>query len=576
MSVTHSHKVQTSLTDYIAVEKLGSPASIDNTTNKKRKTISGEFPDSKRQSSNSNRILQNTTPTIISETTAPTSNPPAQQASQEDMPVSSEDKLDSVSEEEKRLLKMENRLETKMKESIKESVKESVKESMQEVIDNTLTTAMSKMTEAVNELIKTNKAVVTQQNAIQALEYENKTLNCRVQKLEYEQNKLKTKLDHIETKNLKCSVIIRGITEMAYEDTSTLMEQVYAELSNTIDARTNHAKLKLAKEINLVRCKRIGRPISGRTRPVSVEFQYQQDMDYILGNKKYLRKGIYLDKEYTPEVERRRRLLRPILKAARNLAEYEGSCRMEDDRLVINGKHHTIENLDQLPEKLNVFNITSCSNETTIGFFGELNPLSNFHKANFVCDNIQYHCSEQYIQHRKADYFGDRISSNKILNSTTALECKQISAGIRNYDKRQWEKIAKNICKPGLKSKFSQNPGLADILLKCTEDKQIVESTTDRVWGTGIPLTSQDCLDHSKWISPGILGEILGEIRSELQQRKHSPIPEDVRMDIAYNANEDPTRPLTVIQSRFGVETQNYLPHARKNKTTNKHPSNGN
>ena len=322
MSVTHSHKVQTSLTDYIAVEKLGSPANTDNTTNKKRKTISGEFPDSKRQSSNFNRILQNNTTTIISETTAPTSNPPAQQASQEDMPVSSEDKLDSVSEEEKRLLKMENRLESKMKESIKESVKESVKESMQEVIDNTLTTAMSKMTEAVNELIKTNKAVVTQQNAIQALEYENKTLNCRVQKLEYEQNKLKTKLDHIETKNLECSVIIRGITETAYEDTSTLMEQVYVELSNTIDARTDHAKLKLAKEINLVRCKQIGRPITGRTRPVSVKFQYQQDMDYILGNKKYLRKGIYLDKEYTPEVERRRRLLRPILKAARNLAEY--------------------------------------------------------------------------------------------------------------------------------------------------------------------------------------------------------------------------------------------------------------
>ena len=35
-------------------------------------------------------------------------------------------------------------------------------------------------------------------------------------------------------------------------------------------------------------------------------------------------------------------------------------------------------------------------------------------------------------------------------------------------------------------------------------------------------------------------------------------------MDIAYNANEDPTRPLTAIQSGFGVETQNYLPHATK------------
>ena len=165
----------------------------------------------------------------------------------------------------------------------------------------------------------------------------------------------------------------------------------------------------------------------------------------MLGNKKYLRQGIYLDKEYTPDIEWHRWLLRPILKAARNLPEYENSCRMEEDCLVINGKYYTIENLDQLPDKLNVFNITSRSNETTIGFFGELNPLSNFHKASFACKNTQYHCSEQYIQHRKADYFGDRITSNKILNSMTALECKQLSTSIRNYDKWQWQKGCKEL-----------------------------------------------------------------------------------------------------------------------------------
>ena len=67
-------------------------------------------------------------------------------------------------EEDKRLLRMEKRLETRMKESIKESVKES----MQEVVDNTLTAAMSKVTDAVNELIKTNQSVVTQQTALHA------------------------------------------------------------------------------------------------------------------------------------------------------------------------------------------------------------------------------------------------------------------------------------------------------------------------------------------------------------------------------------------------------------------------
>lgn len=85
---------------------------------------------------------------------------------------------------------------------MKESVKENIKESMQEVVDNTLTTAMSKMTDAVNEVIKTNRSVLNQQSTLHALEFKNKVLNCRVQKLEDEQNKLKNKLDIIENKGL--------------------------------------------------------------------------------------------------------------------------------------------------------------------------------------------------------------------------------------------------------------------------------------------------------------------------------------------------------------------------------------
>ena len=122
-----------------------------------------------------------------------------------------------------------------------------------------------------------------------------------------------------------------------------------------------------------MKCKRLGRPLSGRTRPISIEFQYQQDMDYVLGNKKFLCKGIYVEKEYTHDIERHHRLLRPILKAAHNLKAYESSCRLVEDHLIIDRKHYTMETLDLLPNALNVFNISSRSNDTTIGFFGELN-----------------------------------------------------------------------------------------------------------------------------------------------------------------------------------------------------------
>ena len=74
-------------------------------------------------------------------------------------------------------------------------------------------------------------------------------------------------------------------------------------------------------------------------------------------------------------------MLRPILKAARQIPAYQRRCRLEADELIIQGKHYTVDKLNKLPSELNVFNLTSRSNENTIGYFGELNPLSNFHPA---------------------------------------------------------------------------------------------------------------------------------------------------------------------------------------------------
>ena len=45
--------------------------------------------------------------------------------------------------------------------------------------------------------------------------------------------------------------------------------------------------------------------------------------------------------------------------------------------------------------------------------------------------------------------------------------------------------------------------------------KRIVECASDRLWGTGVPLGDPNCLDPTKWISQGILGQILECIREE-------------------------------------------------------------
>ena len=72
-------------------------------------------------------------------------------------------------------------------------------------------------------------------------------------------------------------------------------------------------------------------------------------------------------------------------------------------------------------------------------------------------------------------------------------------------------------CYNGLYAKFEQNPLLKQILLQ-TGEQTIVESSYDRIWGTGVPLSDPSCLDKSKWHNPGILGTILMDICTKLKQ----------------------------------------------------------
>ena len=269
--------------------------------------------------------------------------------------------------------------------------------------------------------------------------------------------------------------------------------------------------------MEITRCKRIGAYNRDQARAIRVEFQHQLDVEYILSNKHHLRWGIYADKSYTKEVESKRHMLRPILRVAHQIPVYQRCCRLEADELVIQGKHYTIDKLNKLPSDLNVFKLTSKSNEDTIGYLGELNPLSNFRPGPFTVNGVHYICSEQFIQHTKAILFKDYITAKKILNATMALECKTLSKEIDNYERDTWESCAKERCMQGICQKFAQNSALKDVLIHCTGMKTIVESTSDSFWGSGVSLYLQDCLNPRQWHSKGIMSEILMDLRDKFR-----------------------------------------------------------
>ena len=90
-----------------------------------------------------------------------------------------------------------------------------------------------------------------------------------------------------------------------------------------------------------------------------------------------------------------------ILKTARHLKDYKKKCKLEESTLTIRGRKFTLNDLEQLPDQLNAFKCTSKADDNTVGFFGAINPLFNFHPAPFRLDGPDYISSEQYIQAKR-------------------------------------------------------------------------------------------------------------------------------------------------------------------------------
>ena len=172
--------------------------------------------------------------------------------------------------------------------------------------------------------------------------------------------------------------------------------------------------------------------------------------------------------EYTDEIERKRKMLLPILKTARHLKDYKKKCKLEESTLTIRGQKFTLNNLKQLPDQLNAFKCTSKANDNTVGFFGAINPLSNFHPAPFRLDGVDYISSEQYIQAKKAEFFNDQTCLGNILSSTTSVDCKVQAKNIKGYEQSRWEEVAEEKCTGVICAKFEQNQHLMDILIEKT------------------------------------------------------------------------------------------------------------
>ena len=253
----------------------------------------------------------------------------------------------------------------------------------------------------------------------------------------------------------------------------------------TIDSGDTEADLAKAKGIEITSCNRVGRFKHNVARPISVTFSTRDDKESFLSCKRKLPTGIFANEELPPHIKRRRDRLLPIYHLAKSIPHYRDKCRLNNDKLIINGNSCQIEDISKLPSDLAAYKVAEKSNDTHLVFVGELSPYSNFHHSPFVINGQRFHSSEQWVQCQKVLTFGDSFTANQILQCETALECKKLSYSINGVDKEKWMNIGYELCFDGIREMFLQNPLLLS-MLKTTAPKILAEATTDRLWGTGI------------------------------------------------------------------------------------------
>ena len=148
----------------------------------------------------------------------------------------------------------------------------------------------------------------------------------------------------------------------------------------------------------------------------------------------------------------------------------------------------------------------------------EYGEFSNWFFSSMIIDNVQYANVEQYMMSEKAKLFGDMDIYNKIMNSNSPKEYKDLGRLVKNFDEKIWNENKYPIVLKGCLAKFSSNRNLKEKLL-LTGDAILVEASPyDRIWGVKLSKNDPRINDPNQWLGENLLGKVLMEVREILRK----------------------------------------------------------
>ena len=382
------------------------------------------------------------------------------------------------------------------------SIEKSVQESMKD---------MQQIKAEIQKIASLEAASTKQAEVIGSIQRENNHYKAELCNLKKENSQLKEQLLNMESQSRRVNLQFHSIAEDKKENCERIILNILNKVGLDISAQ------------QIERCHRLGPYRSNRSRPVIVRFLSYKDRQSVFEVRKTIKDScdVRVSEDFPPEIAARRKKLYPILDAAYRYRSPENpdgespyKARIIVDKLMLNGKLYSVNELDTLPDPLKPANVATPSKGNLLAFFTAASPLSNHHPSPFTVNTAKYSSMEQYIMYQKCLLFGDTDNGVKVMQTDDPVKQKAIGKKVANFDKNQWENAVPQIILLGLRSKFAQNPRCAKFL-KDTGDKVIGEACESKFWGIGMGLRHENLWDQRRW-ADNLMGKSLMEIRGDL------------------------------------------------------------
>ncbi len=219
-----------------------------------------------------------------------------------------------------------------------------------------------------------------------------------------------------------------------------------------------------------------------------------------------------------PEIEQRRKMLYPILSAAKKLSKFAS---INYDKLYVDGKMYRHDELHKQPDNLKPEKIATRTQNGIPAFFIGQSPFSNYNGQGVEHpEGTYYQTKEQGYWHCCSLFHNDEETAHKIMLTRTPYEAKEAARNIKGLSESEWyneTKLAQKQMYCLCKMKAEQHPHLK-VFLPVTNKNNICEGSRNNTrWGVGLSVYDADIFKENKWQGQNWTREIWMKIIEELR-----------------------------------------------------------